>query len=133
MRVCLTILVCLLGIIISIYDIKFREVPVFILVSHFISIIIYISLYSVVTSIILLLTGLILLLVCIIKNFVVDWLYVGLICIGFIILKSATLLTNIMLLPIIVCVLIVICSRSQKFPYLTCLTTIISLTILQLL
>ena len=132
MIICLTILICILGIIISIYDIKSRSIPVIFLVLHFFSIIVYILIYSLTTGIILGLLGMVLFTICILKKFNIDWIYVGLICIGLILLKIAMLLTSLMLLPILLCALILIISKSTKFPYMLCLTTIISLILIQL-
>ena len=129
----LTILIIVLGIIISIYDIRSRNIPVLFLGLHLASIIVYILLHTRTIGIILGLSGIILFLVCILKKFTIDWIYIGLICIGLILLKLALLLTSYMLIPILICAVLVMFSKSEKFPYMLCLTTIISLTLIQLL
>ena len=133
MIISLTILICLLGIIISIYDIKSKSIPIVFLGLHLLSIIVYISLYSSIIGIILGLSGMILFLICILKHFTIDWLYVLLICIGLILLKVVELLTPLMLIPIIICAIFLAVSKIEKFPYMTCLTSIISLILIQIL
>lgn len=129
----LTILISLLGIVIAVYDIKSKSIPIIFLGLHFLSIIIYISLYSIITGIILGLSGVILFLLCLRKKFTIDWVYVLLICVGLILLKYAKLFIPIMLLPVLLCACIVMFAKSKQFPYMTCLTSVITFTLIFLL
>lgn len=126
----LVLLICLLGLIISIYDIKFRSIPVIFLGIHLLCLMIYIFTYSHSTGIILGLLVTFLFLLCIYENYKIDWLYVFVICIGLILLKIAALLTVIMIFPIIICGFIIILFNSKTFPFMSCLTLLISIIIL---
>ena len=129
----LTIIIFILGLCISVYDLKSRSIPVLFLGLHFLSIIIYISIYSLSIGIILGLLGIILFYICLTYHYAIDWIYVLLICVGILLLKHAMLFTVYMLIPIIVFALVLFIAKPQKFPHMVCLTTIISLILIQIL
>jgi hypothetical protein len=116
------VIIVLLGLLIAYYDLRFREIPGVLLVTHLVFIIVFISKLSITFGIILGLMVTISFLICFVNKKPIDLTYVILIICLIFFLKSLHLFVSYMILPFIIMAIIIFLSNKKDFPYIVCLS-----------